>query len=50
MQYLYIMENYKFANFEMAYYPYPLDDVGVVWKKMGGQMFQLIEPFDGTSI
>lgn len=42
-----IIANYSFANFEMAYTPFPLPEAIKIWTDMGGQVYELIEPVDG---
>ena len=42
-----IISEHSYKNFDMAYYDTPLDAAVVVWEKMGGHAYQLIEPIDG---
>jgi len=42
-----IISEYTFKHFEMAYYDFPAQQVEAIWKSMGGQFWQLIEPLDG---
>lgn len=42
-----IVANYTFKNFDMAYYPFPFDEINKQWIAMGGETWQLIEPIDG---
>jgi acyloxyacyl hydrolase len=42
-----IISNYKFKNFDMVYYDFPLKQIIEIWKKKGGETWQLIEPIDG---
>jgi len=42
-----IIANYTFENFDMIYFPFPFPEIAKIWKQMGGQQWQLIEPVDG---
>ena len=42
-----IIAQNKFKNFDIIYFPFPLEAITKVWKAMGGQDWQLIEPIDG---
>jgi len=42
-----IIANTTFKNFDMHYFDPPLQGVVDMWKKQGGQTWQLIEPVDG---
>lgn len=42
-----IIQNYKFKNFDIAYYDFPLDEISRRWRERGGENWQLIEPSDG---
>jgi len=47
MQYSYIVGNYTFKNFDMAYYPSPVVQLINQWVSAGGNATDLIEPVDG---
>merc|ERR1712137_139787 len=42
-----IIQENTYANFEMAYYLFPLPEAMEAWTAAGGQVWQLIEPSDG---
>ncbi len=42
-----IVENYSFKNFDMVYYPFPLQEIVDDWTKKGNNVMDLIEPVDG---
>ncbi|RNA11317.1 acyloxyacyl hydrolase [Brachionus plicatilis] len=45
-----ISETKKFNNFDLAYTDVPFDEMMEKWESMGGEKWQLIEPFDGFHI
>jgi len=42
-----IVKSYQFKNFDMHYYPFPIQAIIQAWEKQGGELWQLIEPIDG---
>jgi len=42
-----IISTHKYPNFDMLYYPFPLEEMFKIWISQGGQTWQLIEPVDG---
>jgi len=42
-----VISSHTYPNFDMVYYPFPLQQIYPIWKKQGGQLWQLIEPIDG---
>lgn len=42
-----IVKEQKFKNFNLSFYESPLQEVISLWKSMGGETWQLIEPVDG---
>jgi len=45
--YLEIIANSTFKNFDMTYFPTPLNEAILLWESLGGEAWQLIEPIDG---
>lgn len=46
-QYQWIVDNVQFKNFDLAFYPTPVDQIMSDWIKKGGDPSELIEPVDG---
>jgi len=42
-----IISTRKYPNFDMIYYPFPLEEIYKMWQAQGGELWQLIEPIDG---
>jgi len=42
-----IISTHKYPNFDMVYYPFPLEEMFKIWTAQGGEKWQLIEPVDG---
>jgi len=42
-----LIKQYKFQNFDMAYYDFPFKQIMQEWVAAGGQAYQLVEPSDG---
>jgi len=42
-----IIKTKKYQNFDMIYYPFPINEIEKIWNSRGGQLWQLIEPVDG---
>jgi len=42
-----IISTHKYPNFDMIYYPFPLEEIWKIWQAEGGEFWQLIEPIDG---
>ena len=42
------MKNHTFKHFDMAFYPFPLEEIIEKWQASGGNIQDLIEPVDGT--
>jgi acyloxyacyl hydrolase len=45
--YMQIIQSYKFKNFDMAFYPFPLKEIMDQWIATGGLAADLIEKVDG---
>lgn len=48
LNFLQILKNNSFNNFDLHYFDCPLGQVIDIWTKNGGQEYQLIEPVDGN--
>jgi len=42
-----IISTHKYPNFDMVYYPFPLEQMIKIWISRGGEAWQLVEPVDG---
>jgi len=42
-----VIKNANYTNFDVLYYPFPLEEIANDWVAQGGQLWELIEPTDG---
>jgi len=42
-----IISTHSYPNFDMLYYPFPMEEIWIMWESKGGLFRDLIEPIDG---
>jgi len=42
-----IIANHTYEHFDMVYYDFPFAEIDKIWRRQGGETWQLIEPIDG---